>query len=264
MIWTNILSYALLVAAGAAAGLINSIAGGGTLVTFPTLLWLGRNPVLANASNTIALWPGSLTGMIGFRREMAGTARIFPWLAVPSLLGGISGAVLLVHTPERYFSAIVPWLIFFSTLLIMFQEKLRKKLAIANPLETDPEGAARLTRPGMMVLSQYLIGLYGGYFGAGIGILMLALLGLLGHQDLHRMNGLKNGLAMCINGVAAFYFVFQGAVIWGDSLSLMAGSIVGAYGGAGLARRLGREFVRKVVIAIGLFMTVSLFLRSGG
>jgi len=262
--WTGWLSYGLLVIAGAAAGLINSIAGGGTLVTFPTLVWLGRPPILANASNTVALWPGSLAGMIGFRREMAGCSRIFPWLAIPSILGGVSGAALLLSTPARLFSFIVPWLILFATLLIIFQGRLQRRFTLPDEEHRDSgrEGEMPLRKRGLMITSQYLIGLYGGYFGAGIGILMLALLGLLGHKDLHRMNGLKNGLAMCINGIAAFYFVFHGAVIWMDSFALAVGAILGAYGGAGLARRLGRDFVRKVVIAIGFIMAFSMLFRS--
>lgn len=246
----------LVVAAAAfAAGLINSIAGGGTLVSFPALLWIGRDPVLANATSTVALWPASLAGVYGFRRELKGGARLFLLFGVPSLLGGVLGAVLLLRTPSETFARLIPFLILFATLLLAAQEPISRKLGKA---EDAPRSRAWWAGA---VAFQFLVGVYGGYFGAGIGILMLAALGLLGFSDIHRMNALKNLLAICINGVAAVYFIASGAVIWSDVLVMTFAAIAGGYTGARLAYRLGRRFVRVAVIVIGLIMSISLFFK---
>lgn len=246
----------LVVAAAAfAAGLINSIAGGGTLVSFPALLWTGRDPVLANATSTAALWPASLAGAYGFRRELKGGARLFLLFGAPSLAGGVLGAVLLLRTPSDMFARLVPFLILFATLLLAAQEPISRKLG-----KTEDATRSRAWWTGAVVF-QFLVGVYGGYFGAGIGILMLAALGLLGFTDIHRMNALKNLLAICINGVAAVYFIASGAVIWSDVLVMTFAAIAGGYTGARLAYRLGRRFVRIAVIVIGLVMSVSLFFK---
>ncbi|HEV7889968.1 MAG TPA: sulfite exporter TauE/SafE family protein [Pyrinomonadaceae bacterium] len=246
----------LVVAAAAfAAGLINSIAGGGTLVSFPALLWTGRDPVLANATSTVALWPASLAGVYGFRRELKGGARLFLLFGAPSLAGGVLGAVLLLRTPSETFARLIPFLILFATLLLAAQEPISRKLG-------KEEGAERSRAwwTGAVVF-QFLVGVYGGYFGAGIGILMLAALGLLGFTDIHRMNALKNLLAICINGVAAAIFIASGAVIWSDVLVMTFAAVAGGYAGARLAYKLGRRFVRLFVILTGLVMSVSLFFR---
>lgn len=245
-----------ILAAAFLAGMINSVAGGGTLVSFPALVWLGRDPILANATNTVALWPGSLAGMIGFRRELTGTRRWMLIMAGPSVVGGLAGAMLLLLTPSRIFSSLVPYLILFATLLLAFQEPINRRLRLAVP-GADARGAGLAAG----IVFQFLVSVYGGYFGAGIGILMLAALGLLGLTDIHQMNGLKNFFAVCINGVAALYFISAGAVGWSDALIMTAGAIAGGFGGAGLARKLGRTFVRRFVIAIGLLMALSMFLR---
>jgi uncharacterized protein len=251
-------SWKEVVIAGAAfaAGLINSIAGGGTLVSFPALLWTGRDAVLANATSTVALWPASLSGVYGFRRELGGGARWVLLFGVPSLIGGVIGAALLLRTPSSVFARLVPYLILFATLLIALQEPLARRLR--SNVEDEPP--TRAWRVGAVVF-QFFVGVYGGYFGAGIGILMLAALGLLGFSDIHRMNALKNLLAILINGVAAVYFIASGAVIWTDVLVMTFAAIAGGYAGARLAYKLGRRFVRIFVILIGLVMSVSLFFK---
>jgi uncharacterized protein len=238
------------------AGLINSVAGGGTLVTFPTLVFIGRDPIVANVTNTVALWPGSLGGMVGFRRELSGSRHWMGLLAVPSVIGGLLGAVLLLRTPSRTFAAIVPYLILFATVLFALQESIARLLPRA-PAGADAARPRRAWWTGA-VLFQFLVAVYGGYFGAGIGILMLAALGILGLSDIHTMNGLKNFFAMCINLVAAGYFVVSGSVHWPDALVMAAGAVSGGYGGASLARRLGRRFVRRSVVLIGVVMGLSL------
>src|SRR5580700_5261686 len=243
-------------AAAFLAGVINSIAGGGTLVSFPTLIWLGLPSVTANATSTVAIWPAAVSSMFGYRRELSTAAPRMLVLVIPSLIGGIAGALLLRVTPAALFDALVPFLILFATLLFMAQEPIQRRLKTANA------GAHTSSRwlAGAM-LFQLFVALYGGYFGAGIGILMLAALSILGLSDIHQMNGLKNFFALCINGVAAIYFMFAHMVEWPYVLIMAIGAIAGGVGGAGLARRLGRTVMRRVVIGIGFAMSVSLFLK---
>lgn len=251
-------SLAVVVGAAFLAGMVNSVAGGGTLLSFPALVWAGRDPLFANATNTIALWPGSLGGFLGHRKEMKGAGRFAAALVGPSLLGGITGAVLLLETPSELFSALVPWLILGATLLLAAQEPVSR---FARRLGADGKGAAWWIGG---VAFQFLVGVYGGYFGAGIGILMLAALGLLGLDDIHQMNGVKNLLALSINGVAAIYFIASRAVLWSDALPMAAAAVLGGFAGAALARRLGRTVVRRFAVGVGFFMAASLFLRSLG
>lgn len=252
------LDTAIILVAALLAGAINSIAGGGTLVSFPALVWLGRDPILANATNAVAMWPGSLASAYGFRRELATARRWLLLLIIPSLVGGGLGAWLLLRTPTLTFERIVPFLILGATLLLAAQEMITKRLGVlAHAHEHPTRGWVTF-----VFLFQFLVGLYGGYFGAGMGILMLAALGLIGLSDIHQMNGLKNVLAVGINGIAAIYFALSGAVIWRDALILTIGTVAGGLLGARIARRLGRKFVRGFVVAIGAIMTVALLLRS--
>lgn len=248
----------VILAAGVAAGAINSIAGGGTLVSFPTLLWLGRDALVANATNAVAMWPGSLASAYAFRAELATARRWLLMLIVPSLLGGAAGAWLLLRTPSSTFERLVPFLILGATLLLAVQEMITRRLGTVARAHGNPTTGWVI----FVFVFQLLVGLYGGYFGAGMGILMLAALGLIGLTDLHQMNGLKNVLAVGINGVAAIYFIFAKAVDWSDALVMTAGTILGGYFGARIARRLGRRFVRAFVVAIGIVMTVALLLKQ--
>jgi uncharacterized membrane protein YfcA len=253
----NLWQEAAVAAAAFAAGLINSIAGGGTLVSFPALLWVGRDPVLANATSTVALWPASLAGAYGFRRDFKGGARTLLLFGAPSLAGGVLGAWLLLRTPSETFGRLVPFLILFATLLLAAQEPISRRLRGAADEQRPP---TRAWWVGACVF-QFFVGVYGGYFGAGIGILMLAALGLLGFTDIHRMNALKNLLAICINGIAAAIFIASGKVYWADVLVMAFAAVAGGYAGARLAYKLGRRFVRLFVILTGLVMSVSLFFR---
>ena len=239
----------ILAVAAFLAGVINAIAGGGTLLTFPALLWIGRNPIIANATNTVAIWPAGVSGALGFRKDVASLQRWYWLLTIPSLVGGIAGAILLLQTPERVFARIVPLLIGGATILLAVQEPLTRHL---------PHTKATI----FAFTFQFAVGIYGGYFGAGMGILMLAALGLIGLTDLHQMNGLKNVLSLCINGVAAIYFIARGAVVWSDVLIMAIASIIGGFAGAKLAHKLGRTFVRVAVVVIGVVMTIALFLRQ--
>ena len=237
--------------------MVNSVAGGGTLLSFPALLWIGVAPITANATNTVALWPGSLAGMVGFRNELGDTRRWMLILGAPSVIGAALGAALLLRTPAETFALLVPYLILLATVLFAAQEPLRRALRISTRQDDSPRRAWWV---GAMFF-QFCVAVYGGYFGAGIGILMLAALGLLGLTDIHQMNALKNFLALCINGCAAAYFVWAGAVSWRHALVMTVGAIAGGFGGARLAKRLGRTFVRRAVVAVGLAMAISLFYR---
>ena len=238
------------------AGMINSVAGGGTLLSFPTLIWLGVPSIAANATSTLALWPGSLGSAWGYRRELRGVDRSLYALMVPSLAGGLLGAFLLYRTPTEVFDRLVPLLILFATCLLAGQEAIQRRFDL-SAIHTN----ARSPRLSWAMLFQAGVGVYGGYFGAGIGILMLAALSLMGQTDIHRMNALKNLLAVCINGVAAAYFVASGLVVWNDALVMALGAILGGVGGAGLARRLGRAVVRRLIIGIGFAMALALLIK---
>jgi uncharacterized membrane protein YfcA len=238
--------FVIVFAAACVAGAINSIAGGGTLITFPTLVWVGLAENAANATSTAALWPGSLGSVWGYRRELGDADQRLFALILPSIVGGIVGAVLLQLTPNDTFKHLVPFLILFATVLFMSQDALQRRFNLQAAHE------ARSHWFSWTMLFQLGVAIYGGYFGAGIGILMLAALSLMGHSDIHRMNAVKNLLATCINSLAGIYFLlFSNLVAHRDALTMAIGAIVGGVAGAGLARRLGRQAVRRIVIAIG-------------
>jgi uncharacterized membrane protein YfcA len=239
------------------AGAINSVAGGGTLVSFPALIWLGLNSVSANATSTVAIWPGTVGSAWGYRRELRDAEPRFRWLIVPSLVGGIAGALLLRFTPPSIFDRLVPFLILFATLLFMAQEPVQRMLKTAD---ADAHKSTKWLVGAL--LFQLGVGIYGGYFGAGIGILMLAALSILGLNDIHEMNSLKVVFGGSINGIAAAYFIWARMVDWRYVLIMAVAAIAGGYGGAGVARKLGRTAVRRIVIAIGFGMAVSLFIKK--
>jgi uncharacterized membrane protein YfcA len=239
------------------AGAINSVAGGGTLVSFPVLIWLGLSSVAANATSTVAIWPGSLGGVWGYRNELRSANPQVFILVFPSIVGGVVGAVLLRWTPPDLFDRLAPFLILFATALFALQRTLQSRLKMTT-LETHRSGKWIFGA----LLFQFFVALYGGYFGAGIGILMLAALAVLGFTDIHQMNGLKNLFALCINGVAAVYFIWMGMVDWHYVLVMAAGGILGGYLCAGFARRLGEAAVRRIVVIIGVAMSLSLLIKK--
>jgi uncharacterized membrane protein YfcA len=257
-LWPGLLAFL----AALFAGMVNSVAGGGMLATFPTLIWIGIDPIGANVTSTVALWPGSLSAMVGFRRELGESRNWMLLLGAPSVVGGLIGARLLLLTPSPLFASIVPYLILFATILFAIGEPMMRRLRSGVHPNSDSERRYRLRWWSVAITCQFFVALYGGYFGAGMGILMLASLGLMGMSDIHQMNALKNFFAMCINLVAAAYFIASARVVWPYAIVMVVGAIAGGYGGAGLARKLGRRFVRRAVIVIGLGMAVSLLFRS--
>ena len=273
MTWTQIV---ILIAASFLAGAVNAVAGGGTLISFPALIFAGQTARIANATNTVALWPGALSSFWVYRRELGRHRREVIWLSIPSVLGGLLGAWLMVKTDDKTFAFLVPYLILLATGVFIVHEpltRLQRRLSGATAKQKSPESpksddgptfahSATPLRWAVVLLSQFLVGVYGGYFGAGIGILMLAVYGILGFSNIHEANAIKNLNAMFINGIAAVLFIIKGLVDWPSALVMSVGAIVGGYAGAGAARRLGQKNVRRIVIAIGLTLSAVMLFRS--
>jgi uncharacterized membrane protein YfcA len=255
----------LVVAAALIGGVMNSIAGGGTMLTFPALVALGIPPISANATSTVALWPATLASMWGYRGELRGSGVWGLGFAVPSLLGGGVGAYLLLRTSADRFSAIVPWLVLGATFLFVIQRPvmrwLERRRAGGQTSHPIPDTTITSRRPSAAILGyQFLISVYGGYFGAGVGILMLAALGFIGLSNIHRMNGLKNWGGLCMNAVAATMFAFTNLVNWPVAFAMAAGAMAGGYLGSRTAQRLPQELIRGSIVAIGLISGLLLFL----
>ena len=258
------MEYVWLCLAAAAAGAINAIAGGGTLLTFPALRFtplLAANThngsIIANATSTIALLPGSIASAWGYRTELRNCKQWVVALTLPSLIGGGVGAELLVRGGSRIFDPLVPWLILAAAILFLLQPALARYFR--QHAAHGPPGPSLLTA---IVIFQFFIGVYGGYFGAGIGILMLSSLSFLGLADIHHVNALKTYLAFCMNGVSAILFIVRDQVYWPYGLAMAAAAIVGGYVGARLARTLKPSAVRWIVIAIGFGLAAYYFYRE--
>jgi uncharacterized membrane protein YfcA len=242
----------VLAVAGFAAGVINAIAGGGSLVSFPALLLTGMPPVAANATNTLAIWPGTLSSVWAYRSYIGEERRRAAILAWPSLAGGLAGSILLLNTSEKAFRAVVPWLILFACGLLALQGPVARFVA-----RRTPAGGSRVPAP--LWLAQLLISVYGGYFGAGIGILMLAAMAVFLPDTLQHANALKVLFAMLINGIAAIYFLGMGAAHLPEAGLMAAASLAGGYAGAHLAQRLPATLMRVLVIGYGLVVAARLF-----
>ncbi len=270
----------LLFCAAFLAGMANSLAGGGTLLTFPALLAAGFSARVANATNTMALWPGVISSLWGYRRYVSDLPPILLWFGVPGVLGGLAGALLLTHTTDTLFGRIVPWLLLATTLLFASQGLLtRRARERAAHFEAEPLKDRPPFSP-FWIAASLLMGcfaFYGGYFGAGLGILILTLLGYVGFQHMHRMNGIKNCIAGLVNLMALLVFVFsrvpQGEGVgagknllidWPIAFLMMTGSIGGGLTASHYAKRIGQQNVRRIVIAIGLAISVSLLLHPPG
>ncbi len=251
----SVLTYVFLCGTAIVAGVINSIAGGGTLLTFPALLQaLGGNGVLANGTSTVAVVPGSAAGAWGYRKELADKRTVLMRLLWPSLIGGALGALLVTRFPEKVFNTLVPWLILTASLLFLLQRPVQRWIG-AHKHEGPPTSRTALN----LVMFQFVVSIYGGYFGAGMGILMLSALAFMNVGDIHHMNGVKSVLAAVINGMAVVVFVVEGQVAWRFALPMAAGTIIGGYFGARAARRMPAIYVRWMVIAIGFGLSAYYF-----
>jgi uncharacterized membrane protein YfcA len=239
-------------AAGMAAGAINTVVGSGTLITFPTLLAFGYAPVVANVSNTIGLVPGSLSGAWGYRRELEGQGRRIVRFGAVTGVGGLTGGILLLVLPAAAFKDIVPGLIVLACILVIVQPAVARRMATRQQEATRPHGGF------LLLAGLFATGIYGGYFGAAQGVLMMGLMGLALRDDLQRINAVKNVLAAIINGVAAVLFIAIAHVAWKPALILAAGSIIGGQIGAGVGRRLPPAILRAIIVAVGIVAVVRL------
>ena len=237
-------------AAGLAAGAINTIVGSGSLITFPTLLGVGYTAVVANVTNTVGLVPGSLSGAIGYRRELHGQRPRIMALGVASIAGGATGAVLLLVLPGSVFRTVVPILILVACTLIVLQPRLTKRLATRR----TPAGHGGV---GLWV-TVYATGVYGGYFGAAQGVILIALLAIFIDDDLQRLNAAKNVLAMLVNGVAALIFIVVAHVAWEAAGLIAAGAILGGQLGAKVGRRLPPRVLRAAIVVVGVAVAINL------
>lgn len=236
------------------AGAMNSVAGGGTFFSFPALLAAGVPPVAANASNSVALWPASLSGAWAYRKELARYKRYLIPMGFVSLVGGIGGGLLLLTTKDATFSRLIPWLLLFATLLFAFSSKISSLLRGA---ETSKPSNSTAALAGHAVVS-----VYGGFFGAGMGILMLASLAMAGHDDVHEINAIKNLLSAIIYSVTVLTFVIAGAVSWPHTLVMLATATIGGYWGASVARKIPAIWLRRFIIAVGFILTVFYFYKT--
>jgi uncharacterized membrane protein YfcA len=269
------LDYTLLCVAAALAGGINAVAGGGTLLTFPTLITIlmsrqylsSEAAVLANGTSTVALFPASMAALWGLRREFALYAHWSAKLIPPSIVGGVAGTLLVTELPDKYFARLVPWLILTAASLFTLQPYIAgwmgigKKRERATEIEQETHGHHTAAVVGVM-LFQLIVGIYGGYFGAGIGILMLSALAMMGMTDIHAMNGLKSLLGSCINGSSVVVWIFQGKVIWSLAVPMAVAGCLGAYAAASYSRKLSKSAIRWFVIAMGFSLAAYYFYKQ--
>jgi uncharacterized membrane protein YfcA len=239
----------------------NAIAGGGMLLTFPALIGLGVPSLTANATSTVALWPGSVASILGYRDELRGARAWALHFLIPSLLGGLIGGLLLTFTSQQRFDAIVPWLVLVATLLFFFQQPIIatvRRWSGTHPQLHDPMTEKP---PRAFIIFQFFVAVYGGYFGGGAGLVMLAAFGLMGLTNIHQMNGLKNFFAVVFNLVAIGAFIWKGLVDWPIAATMAIGSIAGGAVASRLAQRVPQKFVRGAVSVIGFGATVWLFIE---
>jgi uncharacterized protein len=242
-------------AAGLAAGTINTIVGSGSLITFPTLLALGYSPVVANVTNTVGLVPGSLSGVIGYRRELVGQRSRLVYLGSASAVGGLTGAILLLVLPGTVFRRVVPILILVACALVAAQPQLSARLAKRRSEAEGPE--PNHGGPALLV-TVFLTGVYGGYFGAAQGVILIALLGIFLEDHLQRLNAAKNMLALLVNGVAALLFIVFAHVAWDAAGVLAAGAVIGGQVGATVGRRLPASLLRGIIVVVGTGVAIRL------
>jgi uncharacterized membrane protein YfcA len=232
---------------------LNAVAGGGSFFTFPMLLFTGMNPIVANATNTMAIWPGTIASVAAYRREIAANRHRMPMLVTTSFLGSIIGALLLLKTSASTFASLVPYLLLFATLLFTFSGLVMQLLRRWKTVHLNLAGA---------FIVQMLIAAYGGYFGGGMGIMMLAMLSMMGLTHIHEMNALKTMLSGTINAVAVIIFIAAGIIAWPQAILMMIGAILGGYVGAHCARQIPGEYIRRFVIVVGFALTLYFFIKN--
>jgi len=257
------------------AGTINSVAGGGSFISFPALLFTGIPPIAANATNTVAVWPGTLASTVAYRNAFTPEARrlLLPLIGL-GILGGVLGAHVLLHTPQATFVRLIPWLLLGATLLFLFSGRItawvRKRTgshpaAASGDPSASPSQPARAKIPLSLVilglLFELAIAMYIGYFGAGAGILFLSLLAILGLENIHAMNGMKTLLVSIVNGVAIVTFIVARVIVWPQAIVMIFGAATGGYTGAHFAQKVNPEYIRRFIIVVGFAMSIYFFIR---
>ena len=245
-----------LIAAGALGGAINAVAGGGSFVAFPALLFTGVPPIPANATNTLALWIGVTASGGAYRKRMSISRRVMIPLIATSIVGGLAGAVLMIRTPGQTFMKVLPWMLLGATLLFVFGKHLTGRISAGISHESSNSAIVGAS------IFELVVAIYGGYFGGGVGIINLAMLSALGMTDIHDMNALKVILGGVINGMATFTFVVAGAIYWLQAIVMTVGAVGGGYLAAHYAQKLPQAWVRGFVVIIGAAMTVYFFCRA--
>jgi uncharacterized membrane protein YfcA len=248
----------ILFAAALIAGVANSISGGGSFLSFPTLLLTGVPPIQANATNTAALWPGTVASTAAYRREVAGHARLLPLLTIVGAAGGVVGAKILLRTPQSTFLRLIPWLLLVGTLFFVYGVRIARWVRERTLHRPRVSAAARVVNVVLLLL----VCVYIGYFGAGVAILVAAVFALMGLESMHAINGLRTYLVSVANLVAIATFIAAGAVLWPQALVMVTGAAVGGYGGAHYAQRMDPRRVRQFVIFIGFATAAYFFLRG--
>ena len=242
------------------AGTLNALAGGGSFISFPALLFIGVPPVEANATNTVALWPGLAASAVAYIKRLAAPPRLLVSLLAVSVAGGWAGALLLLRTPQRTFLHLVPWLLLSGTLLFAFGNRFREMAG--KGVASEDLQAASWRAIALSSLLQLLVSIYGGYYGAGIGFIILGVLAALGMRDVHAMGALRTLLAAAVNAAAVITFIVSRAVLWPAFLVMVLGALSGGWFGARLAQRSDPRKVRALINAVGLAMSLYFFVRS--
>lgn len=277
----DLLQAVALFAAAMIAGALNSVAGGGSFISFPVLLgarFPGIDEITASATNTVALWPGAVASVGAYRNELKAQRVLLYWLSASSLVGGILGAEILKRTPKTTFEVLLPFLLLFATLLFTFSPRITAYFKARGQRQSQVAGSQAdssatttadsmanpqsLTTRVVAVVLQLFVAMYGGFFGAGIGIMMLAILGIWGMTHIHEMNAVKTFQASIINGAAAFWVIVRGLVIWQPALIMLVGAIIGGYFGAFYARQIDPKLVRRFVIIIAFGLTIYFFFKT--
>jgi uncharacterized membrane protein YfcA len=246
----------LLCAVGGIASALNAVAGGGSFISFPTLLFTGVPPVPANATNTLALWLGMAASGGAYRSRLNISRRVMIPLVVTSIVGGIGGAILLIKTPASTFLRVLPWLLLGATLLFTFGKHLTRRISARVSHDASTKALVGAS------IFELLVAIYGGYFGGGIGIMNLAMFAAMGMTDVHEMNALKTVLGAIINGVATVTFVVTGAILWPQGIAMTIGAVVGGYFGAHYAMKAKQSWIRAIVIVVGFSMSIYFFARA--
>jgi len=252
----NLSQAIFLFAAGVLGGALNAVAGGGSFIAFPALLFTGVAPVAANATNTLALWVGVTASGGAYRKHLNISRRVMVPLILTSIVGGLGGALLLIRTPPQTFLRVLPWLMLAATLLFAFGRHLTGRISAGISRESSNAAVT-----GACIF-ELLVAVYGGYFGGGMGIMNLAMLAAIGMTDMHAMNALKVVLGGFINGVATFTFIATGAIVWKQGVVMTVGAIVGGYFAAHYAQGLPQAWIRAFVIVVGTAMTIYFFVRA--